>query len=91
MAEAEDMTVTGTADMTMIGGEEDMTVIGTADITMTGAEEDMTVTGTADLTMAGIEGTTKKDNSRINRYNCTILVHPANECTSSIAVCVSLT
>jgi hypothetical protein len=66
MAEAEDMTVTGTADMTMIGGEKDMTVIGTADITMTVIEEDMTVTGTADLTMAGIEGTTKKDNSRLS-------------------------
>jgi glycerol-3-phosphate dehydrogenase len=35
----EDMTVIGTTDITMTGGEEDTTVTETADITMTGIED----------------------------------------------------
>lgn len=60
MTEAEDMTFTGTTDITTTGAEEDMTVAGTADMTTTGEEEDMIVNGTAAITMTGIENTTKK-------------------------------
>jgi|GEM_PF-6892254 len=63
MAEVEDMTVTGTADTTMTGGEEDMTITGMADMTMAEEEGDMTVTGKADMTMAENENTTQEDNS----------------------------
>ena len=53
------MTVTGTADITMTGGE-DMTVTGKANMTMTVGEEGKSITGTVDITITGIEHTTIK-------------------------------